>query len=106
MVVLKAEQSFLTMQDSVNTTSPLYLHKAGHGPTDFLNRDNSGTQYAKPELMIISDCLPCTFIPLMIGYINLFISMAMFSHGVEKLLYELKFSNNNKFCDVLLNIVD
>ena len=26
---------------SVITTSPLYLYKAGHGPTDFLNCDNS-----------------------------------------------------------------
>jgi len=32
--------------------------------------------------------------------------MAIFTHGVEKLLYELKFSNNNKFCNVFLNSVD
>jgi len=32
--------------------------------------------------------------------------MAIFTHGVEKLLYELNFSNNNKFCNVFLNIVD
>ena len=47
MVVLKAKQSFLTMQYSVITTSPLYLYKAGHGPTDFLNCDNSRTQDEK-----------------------------------------------------------
>jgi len=41
-VVLKAKQSFLTMQYSAITSSPLYLYKAGHGP-DFLNCDNSGT---------------------------------------------------------------
>jgi len=40
------------------------------------------------------------FIPLMIDYINLFISMAIFIHGEEKLLYELNFSNNKKFCNV------
>jgi len=34
--VLKAKQSFLTMQYSFITTSLLYLYKAGHGPTDFL----------------------------------------------------------------------
>ena len=32
--------------------------------------------------------------------------MAIFTHGVEKLLYELNFSNNNKFCNVFLSIVD
>jgi len=26
--------------------------------------------------------------------------MAIFTHGVEKLLYELNFDNNNKFCNV------
>jgi len=31
--------------------------------------------------------------------------MAMFTHGVEKLLCELNFDNNNTFCNVLLNIV-
>jgi len=50
------------------------------------------------------------YTPLMIDYINLylyaFLSMAIFTHGVEKLLYELNFSNNNKFCKVFLNIVD
>jgi len=46
------------------------------------------------------------YIPLMIDYINLFIAMAIFTHGVEKLPYELNFSNNNKFCNVFLNIVD
>ena len=73
MVVLKAKRSFLTMQYSVITTSPLYLYKAGHGPTDFLNCDNSGTQDEKLEIMIIRDCLSCTFIPLMIDYINLYL---------------------------------
>ena len=42
----------------------------------------------------------------MIDYINLFISMAMFTHGVEKSLYELNFSNINKFCNVFLNSID
>jgi len=46
------------------------------------------------------------YITLMIDYINLFISMAIFTHGVEKRLYELNFSNNNKFCNVFLNSVD
>ena len=32
--------------------------------------------------------------------------MAIFTHGVEKLFYELNFSNNNKFCNMFLNIVD
>ena len=40
---------------------PLYLYTAGHGPTDFLNCDNSGMQDEKLELMIIRDCLSCTF---------------------------------------------
>ena len=71
MVVLKAKQSFVTMQYSVITTSSLYLYKAGHGPTDFLNCDNSGMQDEKLEIMITRDCLPCTLIPLMIDYINL-----------------------------------
>ena len=72
MIVLKAKQSLLTMQYSVITTSPLYLYKAGHGPTDFLNCVNAGTQDEKLEIMILRDCLPCTFIPLMIAdYINL-----------------------------------
>ena len=30
--------------------------------------------------------------------------MEIFTHGVEKLLFELNFSNNNKFCNVFLNI--
>ena len=61
MVILKAKQSFLTMQYCVITTSTLYLYKAGHGPTDFLYCDNSGTQDDKLEIMIIRDRLPCTF---------------------------------------------
>jgi len=61
MVVLKAKQSFLTMYYSVITTSPLYLCKAGHGPTDFLNCDNNGTKDEKLEIMIIKDCLSCKF---------------------------------------------
>jgi len=61
MVVLKVKQVFLTMQYSVITTSLLYMYKAGHGPTDFLNCDNSGTQDEKLEIMIIRDCLVCTF---------------------------------------------
>ena len=32
MVVFKAKQSFLMMQYSVITKSPLYLYKAEHGP--------------------------------------------------------------------------
>jgi len=32
--------------------------------------------------------------------------MAIFTHGVKKLLYELYFRNNNKFWNVFLNIVD
>ena len=60
MVVLKANQLFLTMQYSFITTSPLYLYKAEHGPTDFLNCDNNGTQDEKLEIMIIRDCLPST----------------------------------------------
>ena len=56
MVVLKPKQSFLMMQYSVITTSPLYLYKA-----DSLNCDNNGTQDEKLEIMIIRDCLPCTF---------------------------------------------
>ena len=87
MVVLKAKQSFLTMQYSAFTTSTLYLYKAGHGPTHFLNCDNSGTQDEKLEIMITM------YITLMIDYINLLISMAIFTHGVEKRLYELNFSN-------------
>ena len=71
MVVLKAKQWFLTMQYSVITTSPLYLYNVRHGPTDFLNCDNSGMQDEKLEIMITRDCLPCTLIPLMIDYINL-----------------------------------
>jgi len=43
------------------------------------------------------------YITLMIDYINHFISTAKFTHGVEKRLYELNFSNNNKFCNVFLN---
>ena len=62
MVVLKAKQSFLTMHYSFITMSPLYLYKAEHGPTDFLNCDNSGMQDEKLELMIIRDCLSCTFL--------------------------------------------
>ena len=96
MVVLKAKQSCLTMQYSVITTSPLYLYKARHGPTDFLNRDNSGTQHEKLEKKDHQSPL-AMYIPLMIDYINLFISMAIFTHGMEKLLYELKFSDDNKF---------
>jgi len=46
------------------------------------------------------------YITLMIDYINLYISMAIFTHGVEKLLYELNFNNNNKFCNVFLNSID
>jgi len=69
---LKAKQSFLTMQYSLHTTSPLYMYKAGHSPTDFLNCDNSGTQDEQFEIIIIRDCLSCTFIPLMFGYINLY----------------------------------
>jgi len=46
------------------------------------------------------------YILLMICYIKLFISMAIFIHGVEKLLYELNFSNNNMFFNVFLNIID
>ena len=61
MVVLKAKHSCLTRQYCVITTSPLYLYKTGHGPTDFLNCDNSGTQDEKLEILIIRDCLPCTF---------------------------------------------
>ena len=58
MVFLKAKQSFLAMPYSVITTSPLFLYKADHSPTDFLNCDNSGTQDEKLEIMIIRDCLP------------------------------------------------
>ena len=61
MVVLKAKQSFLTMQYSFITTSLLFLYKAGHGTTDFLNCDNNGMQDEKLEIMIIIECLPCTF---------------------------------------------
>jgi len=43
------------MQYSVTTTFLLY--KARHGPTDFLNCDDSGMQYEKLEIMIIRDCL-------------------------------------------------
>jgi len=50
------------MQYSVITTSPLYLYKSGHGPTDFLNRVSSGTRGEKLEIM---------YIPLTIDYINL-----------------------------------
>mgnify|MGYP007133256506 CR=1 FL=1 len=46
MVVLEAKQSFLTMQYSAVTSSPLYLYKAVQGP-DFLNCDKSGTQDEK-----------------------------------------------------------
>ena len=60
MLVLKAKQSFLTMQYRVITTSPMYLYKAGHGPTDFLSCVN-GTQDEKLEIMIIRDCLPYSF---------------------------------------------
>ena len=41
MFFLKAKQSFFTMQYSVLTKSPLYLYKAGHGPTDFLKCVNT-----------------------------------------------------------------
>jgi len=47
MVVLKAKQSFLTMYYSFITMSLFYLYKAEHGPTDFLNCDNTGTQDEK-----------------------------------------------------------
>ena len=60
------------MQYSVITTSPLYLYKAGHGPTDFLNCDNCGTQNEKLEIMIIRDCF-AMYITLMIDYINLYL---------------------------------
>jgi len=46
------------------------------------------------------------YITLMIDYINLFISMVIFTHGVEKFLNELSFSNNNKFCNVFFNSID
>ena len=46
------------------------------------------------------------YITLMIDFINLFISVPIFTHGVEKRLYELNFSNNNKFYNVFLNIID
>ena len=61
MLVLKAKQSFFTMQYSVITTSPLYLYKAGHGPTDFLNCVNITELDEKLEIM---------YIPLMIDYIQ------------------------------------
>ena len=32
--------------------------------------------------------------------------MAIFTHGGEKLFYELNFSNNNKFCNVFLKSID
>ena len=32
--------------------------------------------------------------------------MAIFTHGVGQLFYELNFTNNNKFCNVFLNILD
>ena len=83
----------------------MYLYIAGHGPTDFLNCDNSGTQDKKLEIMFHQKLL-AMYITLMIDYINLLISMAIFTHGVEKRLYELNFNNNNKFCNVFLNIID
>jgi len=46
------------------------------------------------------------YIALMIDYLNLFISMAIFTHGVEKRLYEINFSNSNKFCSAFLNSID
>ena len=72
MVILKAKQSFLTMQYCVITTSTLYLYKAGHGPTDFLYCDNSGTKDDKLEIMITQRLL-VMYIPLMIDYINLYL---------------------------------
>ena len=33
-------------------------------------------------------------------------SMAIFTHGVTNLFYELNFSNNNKFCNFFFNIDD
>ena len=80
------ESSAIVFEDaiySVITTSPLYLYTVGHGPTDFLNCDNSRTQDEKLEIMIIRNCLPCTL-----------------------RLYELNFNNNNKFCNVFLNSID
>ena len=81
---------------------PLYLYTAGHGPTDFINCDNSGMQMK--NLKLWSSETACH------DYINLhlyaFLYMAIFTHGMEKRLNELNFSNNNKFCNVFLNIVD
>ena len=89
---------------------PLYLYTAGHGPTDFLNCDNSTVQDETLQIMIIRDSF-VMYIPLMIDFINLhlyaFLSMAIFTpQFLEKLLYELNFSKNNKFCNVFLNIVE
>ena len=57
----KLNNRFLAMQYSFITTSPLYLYKAEHGPTDFLNCDNNRTQDEKLKMMIIRDRLSCTF---------------------------------------------
>ena len=57
----KLSKAFLTMQYSVITTSPLYLYKAWHGPTDFLNCDYNGMQDEKLEIMISRECHTCTF---------------------------------------------
>jgi len=62
MFVLKAKQPCLTRQYSAITTSPLLLYKAGHSPTDLLNYVNTKERRMKNlEIMIIRDCLPCTF---------------------------------------------
>ena len=74
MVLLKAKQSFLTMQYSFITTSPFYTYKAGHGTTDFLNCDNNGTQDVKFEISSYDlQILLAMHIPLMIDYINLYL---------------------------------
>ena len=71
MVVLKAKQSFLMMQYSFITTSRC---TAEHGPTDFLNCDNNGTQDEKLKIMIIKDCLQCTWQAVSYDhYFNVFI---------------------------------
>ena len=72
--VFKAKQLFLTMQYSVTTTSPLYLYKARHGLTYFLNCVNleklnvcinhKGHVHGKQSMMIIiSSFLSC--VPLL-----------------------------------------
>ena len=80
------------MQYSFITTSLLYVYKAGHGPTDFLNRVN--TTERSMRIWNNDQRLLVMYFLLMIYYINLRLTLAISAHGSfpTRLLYELNFS--------------